>query len=86
VDEANRKRSEAMVGRPYAPEGGKRESRPSFDVPPSETPKSRENYTSAKQARAAGVSEKTAARAHAVVAYRPDLAEQVSIAGLSDLR
>ena len=79
-EEANRKRSEAMEGRAYASKGEKRESRPSNDVPPSQQPKppkSRADYTSTKKAKAAGVSEKTAERAHAVVENRPDLALKV---------
>ena len=74
-DEANRKRSEAMAGNTNASKLPKENSQASNDAPLATKPKPQKAST--KKAKAAGVSEKTAERAHAVVENRPDLAEKV---------
>jgi N6-adenosine-specific RNA methylase IME4 len=70
---ANRRRSDAMTGRPYAAKG---ESRVSRDTPPlSEAEKNRARK---RDAIAAGVSEATMGRTHTLESTRPDLLVKVS--------
>ena len=79
ADEANRKRSESMEGRAYAPKGKVRESPVSSETAPSiEDGRSRH-----QTAKASGVSPATAARAEALVNARPDLAEKVATGEIS---
>jgi hypothetical protein len=87
-EETNRKRSEAAATRERTMGGTFVTSRASNEAPLADKPepkkqKSRDNKTSTKKAKAAGVSEKTAERAHAVVENRPDLALKVKAGDIS---